>query len=110
MPVSEAWQIANFADFSNDCGNCDEFCPEDGGPYVAKPRLFVSRERWLRDAPHAAILVERDAMMGRFNGVVVWVGDGEAAADDPRAQVLRRLLDPGEVNYLSEFLRDEAAG
>jgi len=27
-------QIGNFADFCNDCGNCDVFCPEDGGPYL----------------------------------------------------------------------------
>jgi len=120
VPVSEARQIANFADFCNDCGNCDVFCPEDGGPYVLKPRLFVSRERWLRDAPHDAILVEHDAITGRFDGAVVEVrvqvrvGDGEAVGDDPRAQVLRRLrealLDPGEVNYVSEFLRPETSG
>ncbi len=35
-------QIANFADACNDCGNCDVFCPEDGGPYVEKPRFFGS--------------------------------------------------------------------
>jgi len=114
VPLGEARQIANFADFCNDCGNCDVFCPEDGGPYVLKPRLFVSRERWLKDAPRDAILVERDAMTGRFDGVVVRVGVGDAVGDDPRAQVLRRLrealLDPGELNYLSEFLRSEGAG
>jgi putative selenate reductase len=113
VPVSEARQIANFADFCNDCGNCDVFCPEDGGPYVLKPRLFVNRERWLRDAPRDAILVERDAITGRFDGVVVRVGDCEVVGDDPRTQVLRRLrevlLDPVEVNYVSEFLRSESA-
>ncbi len=113
VPLSEARQIANFADFCNDCGNCDVFCPEDGGPYVLKPRLFMSRERWLKDAPRDAILVERDAITGRFDGVVVRVGDGEMVGDDPRRQVLRRLrealLDPGEVNYVSEFLRGEGA-
>ena len=53
-------------------------------------------------------------MTGRFDGVVVRVGVGDAVGDDPRAQVLRRLrealLDPGELNYLSEFLRSEGAG
>lgn len=33
-------QYANFADFCNECGNCDIFCPEDGGPYLVKPRFF----------------------------------------------------------------------
>ena len=35
-------QIAIFADACNDCGNCDVFCPEDGGPYIEKPRFFGS--------------------------------------------------------------------
>jgi putative selenate reductase len=46
LAIREDHQIANFADFCNDCGNCDVFCPEDGGPYVLKPRFFGSFERW----------------------------------------------------------------
>lgn len=42
--VQKDMQIANFADACNDCGNCDVFCPEDGGPYVEKPRFFGSIE------------------------------------------------------------------
>jgi putative selenate reductase len=40
--VEKVYQIANFADACNDCGNCDVFCPEDGGPYIEKPRFFGS--------------------------------------------------------------------
>jgi putative selenate reductase len=49
--AGKAHQIANFQDFCNECGNCDVFCPEDGGPYIEKPRLFGSLESWtaLRD-------------------------------------------------------------
>ena len=42
MKIEETHQIANFADACNDCGNCDVFCPEDGGPYLEKPRFFRS--------------------------------------------------------------------
>ena len=41
--VTKAQQWANFADACNECGNCDVFCPEDGGPYVMKARYFGSR-------------------------------------------------------------------
>jgi putative selenate reductase len=41
--VKKAQQWANFADACNECGNCDVFCPEDGGPYVVKARYFGSR-------------------------------------------------------------------
>jgi putative selenate reductase len=44
IELKKKHQIGNFADFCNDCGNCDVFCPEDGGPYLIKPRFF-SRER-----------------------------------------------------------------
>jgi putative selenate reductase len=41
--VKQAQQWANYADACNECGNCDVFCPEDGGPYVMKARYFGSR-------------------------------------------------------------------
>ena len=40
IKIDEIEQLANFADACNDCGNCDVFCPEDGGPYREKPRFF----------------------------------------------------------------------
>lgn len=44
-PLKERHQIGIFADFCNQCGNCDVFCPEDGGPYVAKPRFHGTEAR-----------------------------------------------------------------
>lgn len=46
--VKESHQIGTFADTCNDCGNCDVFCPEDGGPYLEKPRFFGSVASWRR--------------------------------------------------------------
>ncbi len=108
VPLKMARQIVNFADFCNDCGNCDIFCLEDGGPYLLKPRLFVNRERWLQDAPRDAVLIEPDAVSARFDGVVLRVATGEKIPDDPRALALCRLrdalLDPLDVNHVGEFL------
>jgi len=44
LRLAKKTQYANFADFCNECGNCDIFCPEDGGPYIVKPRFFGSLE------------------------------------------------------------------
>jgi putative selenate reductase len=41
-PLEKKRQFANFADFCNMCGNCDVFCPENGGPFLRKPRFFGS--------------------------------------------------------------------
>jgi putative selenate reductase len=48
--LAKARQFANYADACNDCGNCDVFCPEDGGPYVEKPRFFGSLETYQKYA------------------------------------------------------------
>jgi putative selenate reductase len=71
--VRERHQIATFQDFCNDCGNCDTFCPEDGGPYLEKPRFFGSLAAWRQHAGRDGFYVERgerrDAMWGRLRGV-----------------------------------------
>jgi putative selenate reductase len=114
LPLKVAKQLVHFADFCNDCGNCDVFCLEDGGPHLLKPRLFVNRERWLADAPRDAVLIEPDATTGRFGGEVVCVTVAQGASDDPRAQALQglreALLAPTEVNHISEYLRSVAPG
>jgi ferredoxin len=50
-------QIAIFADGCNECGNCDVFCPEDGGPYIEKPRLYGTVEAWTHAAPLAGFVL-----------------------------------------------------
>jgi putative selenate reductase len=73
LEVRERHQIATFQDFCNDCGNCDTFCPEDGGPYLEKPRFFGSLAAWRRLAGRDGFHVERreggDVMHGRLGGV-----------------------------------------
>ncbi len=69
--LGEDHQIANFADFCNECGNCDVFCPEDGGPYVLKPRFFGSEESWRAFGRDGFFLARTGAghrMRGRFGG------------------------------------------
>jgi putative selenate reductase len=69
----ERHQIGTFQDFCNDCGNCDTFCPEEGGPYLEKPRFFGSLETWRRQRDREGYFVERrdggDVMWGRLRGV-----------------------------------------
>jgi putative selenate reductase len=59
LRIAESHQIANYADFCNECGNCDVFCPEHGGPYLKKPRFFGSRESWEKDTKSNGFFVEK---------------------------------------------------
>ena len=104
LVLDKKHQIANFADFCNECGNCDIFCPEDGGPYVLKPRFFGSRESFREFSSHDGFFIERnnggDTVLARFsqdeyestlmNGEVQFSGPGfniRFSADDPEKTV-----------------------
>lgn len=70
--IGKPRQIGNFADACNECGNCDVFCPEDGGPHIAKPRFFGSVEAWMatpeRDGFAFSVDGKTLTMHGRFDG------------------------------------------
>ncbi len=72
LQLEEKHQIGNLADFCNDCGNCDVFCPEDGGPYVMKPRFFRRETDWSAASELDGFQLERrgqtDVVRGRFSG------------------------------------------
>ncbi|HLL54025.1 MAG TPA: hypothetical protein VK447_10785 [Myxococcaceae bacterium] len=71
--LKDRHQLATFADFCNECGNCDIFCPEEGGPYLVKPRFFGSRAQMEEAPPRLeGFAVERqggvDRIVGRHEG------------------------------------------
>ena len=68
LQIGKKQQYGNFADFCNDCGNCDVFCPEDGGPYVVKPRFFGNRADWTEFADQNGFYLEGDTMLARIGG------------------------------------------
>jgi putative selenate reductase len=41
---ANAAQIVHLDGLCNECGNCGQFCPWDGRPYIDKPTVFSSRE------------------------------------------------------------------
>jgi putative selenate reductase len=86
--VTKSHQLANYADACNDCGNCDVFCPEDGGPQVEKPRFFGSFASYRKYAGRNGFFVEFDAGSRTIHGViaghhyVLTVGHERAWFDD----------------------------
>ena len=104
LNLEKKHQIANFADFCNECGNCDIFCPENGGPYALKPRFFGSRESFQEFSDHEGFFIERlsggDTVLARFqeseyestlqNGQVYFRGPGfniQFDADNPEQTI-----------------------
>jgi putative selenate reductase len=98
--LKDRHQLANYADFCNECGNCDVFCPEEGGPYIVKPRFFASRERMAAAPAHLeGFAVERedgrDRILGRHEGERLCLeidrGGAQAHYDDGMVRVALSL-------------------
>jgi putative selenate reductase len=113
LVLEKKHQLATYADLCNECGNCDIFCPEDGGPYAVKPRFFGSEESFRRFATHDGVYVARrpegDLVLGRFGGralrlektgaEALYAGEGfelRCTLDRPE-ETLQGRADPGAV-------------
>lgn len=70
LSLKENHQIAVFAAACNDCGNCDVFCPEHGGPYATKPRMHGDIQQFYREAPREGVWLAADGRhaLGRLGG------------------------------------------
>ncbi|MBT9584260.1 4Fe-4S dicluster domain-containing protein [bacterium] len=72
LKVKKNEQWAVYADFCNECGNCDTYCPEDGGPFAQKPKFFGTMETFEhhvdRDGFYAERSQDKDRLWGRFRG------------------------------------------
>ncbi|GJQ26486.1 MAG: hypothetical protein HBSAPP02_15180 [Phycisphaerae bacterium] len=86
--ITESMQIACYSDFCNECGNCDTFCPEYGGPYIKKPTFFGTERSWEQAAPRDGFVIGRSAqgpwIRGRIKGRVfrLMAVDGHLVLDD----------------------------
>jgi putative selenate reductase len=58
LRILKSHQLANYADACNECGNCDIFCPEDGGPQKQKPRFFGSLETYRKHAGENGFFID----------------------------------------------------
>ena len=93
LRVAKARQFANYADACNECGNCDIFCPEDGGPFVEKPRFFGSLETFHRDAGRNGFYI--DYARSAIHGVIA--GEAYVLTVDRAADRARFERDDAEV-------------
>ncbi|NOX37909.1 MAG: glutamate synthase [Calditrichaeota bacterium] len=67
--LEKSFQIANIADWCNECGNCDTYCPEHGGPFIEKPRFFLNAETYRKFRKYDGFYFpDRYSLQGRLNG------------------------------------------
>lgn len=117
LRILKAHQLANFADACNECGNCDVFCPEDGGPQHAKPRFFGSLETYQKYVGDNGFFIDwsKHTIHGRISGqgyVLILQPEGDRGwFETANAHVEVRLSDGQVVDWkpagsLNEVLLD----
>lgn len=47
--IKQSQQILHIADWCNQCGNCNTFCPSSGAPYHEKPHLYLTFEEFEKE-------------------------------------------------------------
>ncbi len=104
-------QIANLADFCNECGDCDTYCPEYGGPFIEKPRFFFSGTSYRKYEKYDGFFFPTpNSIIGRIKQQEFFLSfeekknlyrwrDGEV---ELRLDVENRLLDGVTLNSLAE--------
>jgi putative selenate reductase len=105
VAIEEVHQLATFVDFCNACGNCDIFCPEDGGPYVMKPHWFGSAASMEAEARLDGFALEsKDAIIARRKDKRVRLAIDRSASigayEDEAVEVKVRFFEGG-VELLS---------
>ncbi len=68
--IEKNHQIGNIAEFCNDCGNCETFCPEIGAPFKVKPRFYIDYENFnLQDTWYGFHFISRNSILIKVNGI-----------------------------------------
>lgn len=83
--LKKTHQIANFFDWCNECGNCDTYCPEHGGPFIEKPTFFGSIEAFHHFAQHQGACVWQDA--DGWHALLRWRGGEFSMRWSPEANL-----------------------
>lgn len=106
LNLGERHQIAVFADWCNDCGNCEVFCPDLGAPNRLKPVIFTDEERW-RNAPRDAFFISPDRVVARIDGRECTPGTAPTAVFPTLDYLRRAVFDPARVNPINAQFPEE---
>ncbi|MDP2237239.1 MAG: putative selenate reductase subunit YgfK [Bacteroidales bacterium] len=69
--VRQTHQILNIANFCNECGNCNTFCPTNSAPYINKPKIHLTKESF--DAAQSGYFL---SFVGKTETMLSFKNDG----------------------------------
>ena len=88
VTINQSYQIVNIADFCNECGNCDTFCPTSGAPYKDKFKMHLTHAS-LAAYGEGFHLAEPGRMQAMFGGqpATLTEADGNIVYEDWEAKI-----------------------
>ena len=96
----DPFQILHLDAYCNECGNCETFCPHQGGPYKKKFTLFSRRDDF-ENSTNSGFLVEDDTITVRLGDEILTGGfdkEGMVAIEGAPAEVCM-LIDEVFTSY-----------
>ena len=77
LEIKQKYQIINVANFCNECGNCNSFCPTAGAPYKDKPRFYltVSSFNQAEEGYYLAVMKNKKNLIYKLNGNITTLSE-----------------------------------
>ena len=94
----DPFQILHLDAYCNECGNCETFCPHNGGPYKKKFTLF-SRLDDFENSTNSGFFVDEDKVTIRLKDKIIKgkVGSSGVIADVP--DEVKAVIDEVFISY-----------
>ena len=75
--VKQKYQILNIANFCNECGNCNTFCPTSSAPYKEKPKIYltISSFKVAEEGYYLSKVEDRISLIYKEAGVIKTLSD-----------------------------------
>ena len=71
--ITQKYQILNIANFCNECGNCNTFCPTNSAPYKEKPKFWLTKSSF--DLAKEGYFIENDTITYKHKGEIFTLKD-----------------------------------
>ncbi|MFC2104389.1 putative selenate reductase subunit YgfK [Bacteroidota bacterium] len=107
--VNQKYQILNIANFCNECGNCNTFCPTNSAPYKEKPKFWLTKSSF-DIAEEGYYLEKENSLLYKQNGNQTCLTDNQDEylfkSFDFEAKLSKSDLSLKEINFKSRSLKE----
>jgi len=77
--VNQKYQILNIANFCNECGNCNTFCPTQSAPYKEKPKFWLTKDSFEKaeEGYYVSSTMNVKELLFKHNGEIISLSDNK---------------------------------